>query len=165
MSKIRDILPFGHNAPRGVSLAAMQEEINRMFEHLYNGMQARLTDWDELPAAAPAINVAENGSQFRIEAALPGMEAKDVKVETAAGVLTISGQRREEKEEKKEDKGETWLRREISYGSFLRSVPLPETADPDKAQAEFRNGILTVTIPKKAEAQQKPRKVEVKQAA
>lgn len=172
MSKIRDLIQSGRSSAvnirqgeLGFSLASIQEEMNRMFEHLYNGMQVRLTDWDSLPDLAPAVNVTETADSFRIEAALPGVESKNVSVEVAGGLLTIKGERQEEKEEKKSGKGEMYLRKEISYGVFERTVRLPETADGDKAKAQFRNGILTLTVPKKAEAVQKPRKIDVKEAA
>lgn len=155
MTKFRDLIPAT------TSMTGLQQEMNRVFDRFYNGMQVRMTDWDSLPAAAPAINVTETADSYKVEAALPGMEAKDVKVEAAGGVLTISGEKREEKKEEVE----SYLRQEISYGAFLRSVSLPDIADGDKAKAEFRNGILTVTVPKKAEAVKKARKIDVKQAA
>jgi HSP20 family protein len=91
------------------------------------------------------------------------MDPKNVEVEITDGFLTIKGQREEKKEEK--DKEGSYLRREMSFGSFLRTVALPETADFDKAEASFRNGILTITVKKKAAAIAKPKKVAVKQAA
>lgn len=172
MSKIRDLMkstrPSTVNVRQGdigFSLSSLQEEMNRMFEHLYNGMQVRLTDWDALPDMTLPINVTEAADSIKVEAALPGIESKNVSVEIAGGLLTIKGERQEEKEEKKSEKGESFLRREISCGLFERVVRLPETVDGDKAQAQFRNGILTVTVPKKAEAIQKMRKIEVKEAA
>ena len=172
MSKIRDLMHWNRPSTVNVrqsdfasSLASLQEDMNRMFEHLYSGMQVRLTDWESLPDTAPAINVTETVDSFKVEAALPGIESKNVTVEVAGGLLTIKGERQEEKEEKKSEKGGTYLRKEISCGLFERTVRLSETADCDKAKAQFRNGILTVTVPKKAEAVQKPRKIDVKEAA
>jgi HSP20 family protein len=169
MSKIRDLVQWNRSSPvsvqNGFSIASLQDEMNRMFEHFYNGMQVRLTDWDALPEGAPAINIAEASDSFKVEAALPGVEPKNVTVEVAGGILTIRGEKKEEREEKRVQQEGTYLRKEIACGSFLRTVALPETADSGKAKAEFRNGILTVTVPKKAEAVQKPRKIEVKEAA
>jgi len=169
MTKIRDMLPWNNPSTinvrrdeRGFSISALQEEMNRLFEHFYSGMQVRMTDWDALMPASPAVNITEMQDSFKVEAALPGIDAKDVKVETVGGVLTISGERREEN---KEEKPGSYLRQEISYGSCVRNVALPDIADGLKAKAEFRNGILTVTVPKKAEAVQKPQKIEIKQAA
>ncbi len=172
MSKIRDLisnnLPTALTVNRGrvsQSLASLQDEMNRLFNHYYHGMEVRMTDWENLPASSPAVNVSETGEGFKIDAALPGIDAKNIKVEIVCRMLTISSEFLEEKTEAKDGKTHTYLRREISTGAFIRSVQLPETADCDKAVAEFRNGILTVSVPKLAEAQQKSRKIDVKLAA
>lgn len=169
MTKFRDMLPWNVPSPvavrrgeGGYSIAALQEEMNRLFDHFYSGMQVRMTDWAALPPSSPAINVTEAVDSFKVEASLPGVDAKDVQLEIAGGLLTITGQRREEK---KEEKPGNYLHQEISFGSFMRSFSLPETADGTKAKAEFRNGILTISVPKKAEAVQKPQKIDIKQAA
>lgn len=171
MTKIRELMPWNNPSSIfvrkgegfGSSLAALQEEMNRLFDHFYTGTQLRLTNWDQKLPAAPAINVVEDGSSFKVEAELAGMDPKNVEVEITGGYLTLKGERKEEKEEKKESGN--YLRQEISYGAFLRTVALPETADGSKAAASFKNGILTVTVPKKAEAQQKLRKIDIKTAA
>jgi HSP20 family protein len=170
MSKLRELMHW--NTPStvlvrkgenlGSSLMALQEEMNRLFDHFYTGAELYLTDWDK-KAASLAVNVTEDGSSFKVDAELAGIDPKNVEVEVAGNVLTLKGERKEEKEEKGE--GGKVLRQEISYGSFLRTVTLPETADAEKAKASFKNGILTVTVPKKAEAQQKTRKIEIKTAA
>ena len=169
MSRIHELMPW--NRPSSIfvrrgegvsnSLASLQEEMNRMFDHFYNGTQAHLTDWDEKALAAPSINVVESGDSFRVEAELAGIDPKNVEVEIVNNSLTLKGERKEEEKQG----GDNYLRHEISYGSFARTVALPETADSDKAKASFKNGILTVAIPKKLEAQQKPRKIEIKSAA
>lgn len=145
----------------GSSLATLQEEMNRLFDHFFTGSQVYMTDWDEKMIAAPAVNVVEDGNSFRVEADIAGIDPKEVNVEFANGCLTLKGERR--KEEKKED--ENYLRHEISYGSFLRNIALPETADGDKAKASFKNGSLIITVPKKAEALQKPKKIDIKTTA
>jgi HSP20 family protein len=145
------------------SLEALQDEMNNFFERLYAGMNARLTDWDG--NSVPAVNIKENQKSFTLKAELPGIDAKDVDVEATDGFVTIRGQRADEKEEKEEDKDYSYLRREMSEGYFQRTIALPETADCDKADASFKNGILTVTVPKKPEALQKPKKLQIKKAA
>lgn len=171
MSKIRDLMPWNRpssidirKGEYGLSLYALQEEMNRLFNYFYHGAQVRLTDWDAASEMMPAVNVAETGDSFKVEVALPGTESKNVSVEVAQGFVTISGERKEEKEEK-DSKGGNFLRQEISYGSFSRTMALPDAADCDKAKAVFRNGILTVTVPKKAGAVQNPRKIDIKEAA
>jgi HSP20 family protein len=171
MSKIHDLIHWNNPSSifvrkgdnMGFSLASLQEEMNQLFEHFYTGSPLRFAEWDKKSVTAPAINLIEDGCSFKVEAELAGMDPKNVEVEITGGYLTLKGERKEEKEEKKE--GGNYLRQEISYGSFLRTVALPETADGDNAKASFKNGILTVTVPKKAEAQQKPRKIEIKSAA
>ena len=169
MSKIRDLIqsPASLIVQKGSdvsrSLSTLQTEMNRLFDHFYSGTQVYLTDWDKKLADLPAVNVVEDGVSFKVEAELAGMDPKNVDVEVANGRLTLKGERKEEVTEKNE--GSNYLRQEISYGSFTRTIALPETADGDKAKASFKNGVLTVTVPKKPEAQQKPKKIEIKTAA
>jgi HSP20 family protein len=173
MNKIRELMHW--NRPSsilirkadslGSALASVQEDMNRALERFYNGLQVHLTDWDDKAPAAPLVNVTETADGYRLEAEMAGTEPRNVEVEAAGGAITIRGERVQEKDEKKEEAGCSRLRQEISYGSFLRTVALPEAADCEKAKASFRNGILTVQVPKKPEALQKPRKIEVKTAA
>lgn len=171
MTKIRDLIhwnrpsliPVDYRDSFSRSLASLQEDMNRMFDHVYNSASVYATDWSDEAPSAPAVNIIEKDDAFQIESALAGMDPKDVEVEITDGFLTIKGERGEKKEEK-DEKGD-YLRRELSFGSFLRTVALPETADFDKAEASFRNGILTITVKKKAAAIAKPKKVAVKQAA
>jgi HSP20 family protein len=108
----------------------------------------------------PAIDVAETDTAYRITVELPGMEAGDVDVGVSGDMLTIKGEKRQEKEEQKED----YYLCERSFGSFERSFSLPAWVDRDKIGAELSKGVLTVTLPKTAEAQQLHRKIEVKAA-
>ena len=86
------------------------------------------------------------------------MNKKDIEVKVANGVMTIKGQKEESKEEKKED----YHLRERRFGSFERALRVPDTVDLDKIEASFRKGVLTVTLPKTAEAQKPVKKIEVK---
>ena len=97
---------------------------------------------------------------YEITAELPGLDEKNIEVKLANGVLSIKGEKREEKEEKQKD----YYRRERSFGSFERSFQVPEGIDTDKIAASFKNGILSVTLPKSAEAQKQAKKIEVKGA-
>lgn len=108
----------------------------------------------------PAIDVMENDKSFKIRAEIMGMEPGDVEITVNDGYLTIQGEKREET--KTGEEKDNYLRREISYGAFSRAVPLPETADIDRAGASFRGGILTIEIPKKAEAVGKTKKIEIR---
>jgi HSP20 family protein len=106
----------------------------------------------------PAVDVAETDKEYKISAELPGMDEKDIEVNFAEGVLTIKGEKREEKEEKKKD----YYFSERRYGSFSRSLRVPSGVDEGKIEAHVRNGVLTVTLPKTAEAQKKQKKIEIK---
>lgn len=91
----------------------------------------------------PQIEVLQNNGQFMVRADLPGLTKEDVKVEVTNDLLTLSGERKEEKEEKREG----FYRSERSYGSFYRQIPLPEGAKTENAAATFHNGVLEITIP------------------
>ena len=112
--------------------------------------------WD----TAPAVDIAEGEKTYEITAELPGMDDKNVEVKVANGNLTIKGEKQEEKEEKKKD----YYLHERYFGSFERSFEMPEGVDADKIEASFKKGVLTVTLPKKPEAQKLAKKIEVKAA-
>jgi HSP20 family protein len=107
-------------------------------------------------ALSPAIDVSEDDKQYVITAELPGVKKGDVSVELENGVLTVHGEKKSEREEKKERR--RWVER--SYGSFTRSLTLPGDALADRVDASFADGVLTVTIPKSEAA--KPRTVAIK---
>lgn len=102
--------------------------------------------------SVPAVNILENKNDFVIEVAAPGLEKKDFNVDFHNNVLSISCQ----KELESEQKDEKIMRREFSYTAFKRSFSLPDGADNEKIKANYKEGILTVTIPKKDEAKEKP---------
>jgi HSP20 family protein len=108
-------------------------------------------------ALSPAVDVVEKDNAYEVTAELPGLSEKDIDVKLAGGMLTIKGEKSEEKEEKRHD----YHVSERRYGSFQRSFTVPEDVDPDKLEAAFRNGVLTVTMPKSAEAKKKERKIAV----
>jgi HSP20 family protein len=108
--------------------------------------------------AVPAVDFVEKDNAFEVHADLPGMDEKDIEVKLANGVMTIKGQKEESKEEKKED----YHLRERRFGSYERALRVPDTVDMDKIEASFKKGVLTVTLPKTAEAQKPVKKIEVK---
>lgn len=103
----------------------------------------------------PALNVWEEGDNLYAEAELPGFEMDDLEIYVTGNQLTIQGERR-----LPEHEGGTWHRQERGYGKFHRMIELPGEVDGSKVSAEFRNGVLTVTLPKSEAA--KPRRIEVK---
>lgn len=138
-------------------LEDMTQRLNRIFGHSLvskdKGTEAmRTTEW------APAVDVSETDNEYTIKAEIPEVKKEDVKVTLQDGELTIQGERKQEKEEK----GKRYHRIERSYGSFLRSFSLPVNVDDSKAKAEFKDGVLTLTLPKSEQA--KPKAIDVKVA-
>jgi HSP20 family protein len=107
----------------------------------------------------PAVDVAETAKGYEITAELPGIEEKNVEVKYADGTLSIKGEKKDEREEKKEN----YYLSERNYGSFQRSFRVPDGVDTDKVEASFKNGVLTVMLPKTPEAQKKEKRIEIKQ--
>lgn len=108
--------------------------------------------------AAPAVDVSETDNAYEITAEMPGMEEKNIEVKVANGLLTIKGEKQEDKEEKKKD----YYMRERSFGSFERNFQVPDGVETDRIEASFKNGVLSVTLPKSAAAQQAEKKITVK---
>ena len=106
----------------------------------------------------PAVDVTETEKDYKVLAELPGMDEKNIEVKIANGMLTIKGEKQEEKEEEKQD----YYVRERSFGSFERTFPVPDGVDLDKVDARFNKGVLTVSLPKTAEAQKAEKKITVK---
>jgi HSP20 family protein len=109
-------------------------------------------------AKTPAVDVTETDAGYEIAAELPGMDEKNIDVNVVDDLLTIKGEKREEKEEKKKD----YYLSERRYGSFERSFRLPDGVDADKIEASFKNGLLSVKLPKTPEAQKKEKKIAVR---
>lgn len=109
---------------------------------------------------APAVDVVEKDNAYEITAELPGLDEKSVEVQLSNGDLTIRGEKQDEKEEKKKD----YYLQERHFGSFERRFHVPEGVDADRIEAAFKKGILTVTLPKKPEAQSAAKKIEIKAA-
>ena len=147
---------------------ALRREVDRLFEDFTLNpfrLPLRRPAFDLEPfwqpdswVAQPAIDLVERDNGFELTAEMPGLEEKNISVDVANGVLTVKGQKEEDKVEKKED----FHLRERRFGSFSRSVRVPETVDADKIEATFKNGVLKVTLPKKPEAQKPTKKIEVK---
>ncbi len=111
-----------------------------------------LLDFERVGPIVPNVNIIENGKDFKIEIAAPGLERNDFKVEVENGILSISA----EKEERKIDENTNYRRREFSYNSFSRAFTLPENSIPEKIDAKYEGGILRLSIPKKDVTVSKP---------
>ncbi|MCB1529489.1 MAG: Hsp20/alpha crystallin family protein [Rhodospirillales bacterium] len=151
-------VPVQRRSRFGHSLMSLQEDMDRLLHDFFGGTS--LPAWAK-EQAFPAVDIIEDGEIFKVKAELAGMNPDDVEISVTDGFLTLKGEKKEEKEEKDEN----YLRRETSYGSFQRTISLPETANCDKAEASFKNGVLSIEVPKKAGAIQKPKKLKIKKAA
>ncbi len=134
-------------------LFGIQREMNRMFNDFFRGGQDEETS---LAQWTPAVDIAEHDDQYSVKVELPGVNKEDVKITFESNILTIRGEKKQEKETKKEN----YHRLERNYGSFQRSFTLPATVKSDKIDAIYKDGILSISIPKAEEA--KPKQIEVK---
>ncbi|MBW1992589.1 MAG: Hsp20/alpha crystallin family protein [Deltaproteobacteria bacterium] len=137
-------------------VSRLRREIDRLWEDFFGPTRRAFEPLVE--AWVPAIDVSESGDKVTIKAEIPGIEAKDIEISMAGDTLTIKGEKKAEKEEK----GESFHLVERSYGAFSRSIRLPAAVDADKIEATYKNGVLTITCPKKEEV--KPKAIEIKTA-
>ena len=150
-------------------LESLRQEIDRLFDDFGIGtwrspFRSSFFDMDPFRRAKaafsgmPAVDVTETEKSYKVVAELPGMDEKNIEVKIANGMLTIKGEKQEDKEEEKQD----YYIRERSFGSFERTFPVPDGVDLDKVDASFKKGVLTVTLPKTTEAQRAEKKIAVK---
>ena len=126
-------------------MTSFRKEMDRLFERFLEPA------WKDLPGLGewePKLDVSETKDSVVVKAEIPGVDQKDVEVSLHESVLTIKG----EKQEEKEEKAKRFHRVERSYGAFMRSVQLPAPVDASKVTASFKNGVVMVTLPKTAES-------------
>ena len=145
------------------SLEGLRNEMDRFFDEAMRREPFGRGLFDHLSlgrfsGSIPKIDIAEKDGEYEISAELPGMDEKDVEVDCSNGGLLIKGEKKEENEEKK--KG--YFLTERRYGAFQRYFAIPEDVDASKISADFRKGVLTVTLPKTAKAQSQQRKIAIK---
>lgn len=155
--KIKDIVPWKRGEGRALSKRAesdpfvsLHQEMNRLFEDFGRGFLPAAFDaesrWPGL--VHPSLDVSETDAEVHVTAELPGLTEADIELTLADGALVLRGEKKSEKRE--EDEKHEYVRTERSYGSFHRVVPLPAEVDAEKVDATFRNGVLTVVLPKVA---------------
>ena len=148
--EMRDLIPWS----RPGDVVSLRREMNGLFDRFF--------DWSpfgEGPEGSvwrPALDVSETAKEVLVRAELPGMDPKEIDISLRDNVLTVRGERKQEKEEKDEN----YHRVEQSYGSFVRSFRLPSEVEPDKVDATYKDGILTIKLKKSAKTGQK--KIEIK---
>ena len=138
----------------------IQRDMNRLFDDFFRELEvAPLSAAGErLSRFVPSLDVRENDKEVHVQVELPGMDEKDVEILLTENSLTLKG----EKKEEKEDKGKDYYHVERSYGSFQRVIPLPEGMDTQKAEAKFKKGILSISLPKLEQPKVKAKKIEIK---
>ena len=165
---MRSIVPFGWGGPTLPGRTANDDPFVRLWnevDQLFSNVARGGAGWAEWPQAGNLglpVEVSDTGTELKVMAELPGVEEKDVAVELQGDALTIRG----EKKAAEERQDEGYYLAERRYGTFARTLRLPFAAEADKIQATFKNGVLTVTVPKPAELQrQQAKRIEVKAAA
>ena len=125
-----------------------------VFSDFFDNDRFFSNQWFEKASNVPAVNIKETDAEFDVELAAPGFKKGDLKVDIDNNVLTISAEKKEEKEEE----NKRFTRKEFSYSSFSRSFTLPQSVNADKIDAKYNDGILKLIIPKKEEAKAKAKK-------
>jgi len=154
------IVPWRRSEDRSLSqrggdpLSHLRNQINRVFDDFWG--ESWLEPGREMAAGFwPQLDVTETDKEIKVSAEIPGVEPKDIDVGIEDGVLTIKGEKKYEREEK--EKGQ--YRMERSYGSFERAIELPAEVDESKAKAEFKKGVLRLTLPKRPGAPSRRKKI------
>ena len=137
-------------------LVSLQGRMNRLFDESFRGLEghSQHEDWAQ-GAFTPAVDIYEHDGTIVMKAELPGVDAKDVDIRVENNVLTLRGERKFENEVKKE----SYQRVERSYGSFSRSFTLPNAVDTENIKADYKDGVLRLSLPKKEEA--KPKQITI----
>ncbi|WP_428408391.1 Hsp20/alpha crystallin family protein [Hyphococcus sp.] len=146
----------------GESVVSLQQELNDAFDRFFERFERPFFDrsFGLAGLLQPSVDITESDKQIKIAVDLPGMDEDDIDVSLTGDVLTIRGERRHEREE--DEKG--YFLHERSYGSFYRTIPLPPGLETDRAKAEFKKGVLRITMPKSSHAKDLTKRIEVKAA-
>ncbi len=160
--QIKDLIPWARKdqAPESKSgednpIANLQRDMNSVFENFWNRVGHFEWPWSG-EAKSDVVETENNNIEVSIE--LPGMDMKDIEVTVSDDLLTVKGEKKVERQEEK--KG--YYLSERSYGAIYRTIPLPPGVDGEKAEASFKNGVLTIKLPQTPEAQAKVKRIEVK---
>ncbi|MFH0910057.1 MAG: Hsp20/alpha crystallin family protein [Planctomycetota bacterium] len=164
---LRDLVPWRWgrqepDSPRGEEhpLRLLHRDMNRLFEDFFHGSELALfgeRPW-ERGVSSPRVDVRENDKEVEITAEIPGIAEDDIEVSLSDDILTIKGETRTEREE---EKGH-YVRKEHSSRSFQRTLSIPVPIDSDAAEAAYKDGVLTVRLPKRPEAQAGVKKIGIK---
>lgn len=166
---VRDLIPWARdNGNRTPTLfregsdrdpfLSLHREVNRLFDDVFRGFDSRLPPLGRFSSFGgnwPSVEISDQEKELRVTAEVPGLEEKDIEVMLDDGVLTLKGEKRSETEDKDRQFSERF------YGSFERRIPLGYEVEDDKVDARFKNGVLTVTLPKTERAQAKAKRIAI----
>lgn len=163
---VRDLIPWGRSGGTGLQrgveqdpLLALHREMNRLFDDVFRGFAT--PGFGRVPTMAswgpnwPNVEISETDKEIRVVAEVPGLEEKDIEILLEDGMLTLRGEKKSETEDKERQFSERF------YGRFERRVSLGTEVDEEKVDAHFKNGVLTVTLPKTAPSQSKAKRIAV----
>jgi len=153
---LHDYLPWKRRREQEHPIARLREDIGALFDDFFRDFG--LAPFDGTAAFAPSVDVREDEKEVVVSAELPGIDEKDLDVSLIGDSLVIQGQKSEEKEEKEGD----YYRRERTFGSFKRVVPLPAEVDHEKADATYKNGLLRIRLPKVGAETSVSRRIKVR---
>ncbi|MFC3073558.1 Hsp20/alpha crystallin family protein [Shinella pollutisoli] len=159
---VRDLIPWGRNNGNQVPspfrdgdrdpFLSLHREVNRLFDDVFRGFGSGVPSFG---GGWPSVEISDGEKEIRVTAEVPGLEEKDIEVLLNDGVLTLKGEKRSETEDKDKQFSERF------YGRFERRIPLGAEVKEDQVDARFRNGVLTVTLPKSEKAQSQVRRIAI----
>lgn len=163
---VRDLIPWGRSsnpAPTTYEderspFLSLHREVNRLFDDVFRSFDTRLPAFGSLSSLSswPHVEISENDKQVKVTADIPGLEEKDVEVLLDDGVLTLRGEKRSETEDTDRQFSERF------YGRFERRIPLGVEVEEDGVEARFRNGVLTIVLPKSARARSQAKRITIR---
>ncbi|MYZ46121.1 MULTISPECIES: Hsp20/alpha crystallin family protein [Hyphomicrobiales] len=165
---VRDLIPWGRSSNQAPIVfrdddrnpfLSLHREVNRLFDDVFRSFDSRLPAFGSLSsfsAAWPNVEISDTDKEIKVNAEVPGLEEKDIEVLLDDGVLTLKGEKRSETEDKDKQFSERF------YGRFERRIPLGVEVEEDKIDARFKNGVLSIVLPKSAKAQSQVKRIAIK---
>jgi HSP20 family protein len=165
---VRDLIPWGRSNGNQLPsvfrdddrdpFLSLHRQVNRLFDDVFRGFDSPLSTFaspSSFSGRWPSVEISDGEKEIRITAEVPGLKEKDIEVLLEDGVLTLRGEKRSETEDKDRQFSERF------YGRFERRIPLGYEVDDDKVSADFKNGVLTVSLPKTERAQAKAKRIAI----
>lgn len=165
---VRDLIPWGRPGNQAPTVfrdedrspfLSLHREVNRLFDDVFRSFDSRLPAFGSLSSFGPSwpsVEIAETDKEIKVTAEIPGLEEKDIEVLLNEGVLTLRGEKRSETDDKDRQFSERF------YGRFERRIPLGADVEEDKVDARFKNGVLSIVLPKTAKAQSQTRRIAIR---